>query len=230
MPTGCSRPRMICAGCSTSNTKSALEWLVSVRACCTSASLTTMAHPNSRVSASSRLAAFTVVPMTATHPRSRGTSAAPCMHAPCSTTCSTRASGWSSHGGGAAPPRRDLHDGIGPARRTHAEAETPRALLPPQAEDAADQPEDLSDDSIDGHRRAPCRRGVGCPPALDELGLGGARRQAVDRLTRPAGVNADVQANGDLSKLPAAVDRGVSDRPRGCNQPSFGMRGRAHVA
>jgi hypothetical protein len=30
--------------------------------------------------------------------------------------------------------------------------------------------------------------------------------------------------------LPAAVDRGVSDRPRGCNQPSFGMRGRAHVA
>ncbi len=51
--------------------KSALEWPDSVRACCTSASLTTMAHPNSRVSASSRLAAFTVVPITANSSRLR---------------------------------------------------------------------------------------------------------------------------------------------------------------
>ena len=103
--------------------------------------------------------------------------------------------------------RRDLHDGIGPALAgLTLKAETARALLPPHAETAADQLQDLSDEIrstvIDVRRVVEGLR----PPALDELGLDGACRQAIDRLTRPAGVNADVQANGDLSRLPAAVE------------------------
>ncbi len=44
------------------------------------------------------------------------------------------------------------------------------------------------------------------PPALDELGLADACRQAVDRLTRAAGVRAEVRTDGELAGLPAAVE------------------------
>jgi signal transduction histidine kinase len=44
------------------------------------------------------------------------------------------------------------------------------------------------------------------PPALDELGLAGACRQAVERLTDPAGLAVSVHVPGDLPVLPAAVE------------------------
>lgn len=103
--------------------------------------------------------------------------------------------------------RRDLHDGIGPALAgLTLKAETARALLPADATAAGDQLQDLSDEIratvVDVRRVVEGLR----PPALDELGLDGACRQAVDRLTRPAGVNAEVQASGELAGLPAAVE------------------------
>jgi signal transduction histidine kinase len=103
--------------------------------------------------------------------------------------------------------RRDLHDGIGPALAgLTLKAETARALLPAGADGSADQLQDLSDEIratvVDVRRVVEGLR----PPALDELGLDGACRQAVDRLTRAAGVTADVQTNTDLSRLPAAVE------------------------
>jgi len=103
--------------------------------------------------------------------------------------------------------RRDLHDGIGPALAgLTLKAETARALLPPDAAAAGDQLQDLSDEIrctvVDVRRVVEGLR----PPALDELGLEGACRQAVDRLTRTSAVTADVQASGELAGLPAAVE------------------------
>ena len=103
--------------------------------------------------------------------------------------------------------RRDLHDGVGPALAgLTLKAETARALLPEGAHDAAVQLDDLSDEIratvLDVRRIVEGLR----PPALDELGLVEACRQAVDRLTRAAGIAATVDASGELSGLPAAVE------------------------
>ncbi len=103
--------------------------------------------------------------------------------------------------------RRDLHDGIGPALAgLTLKTETARTLLPEGADTAAAQLHELSDEIratvVDVRRIVEGLR----PPALDELGLEGACRQAVDRLTRAAGVTPDVQVTGDLNGLPAAVE------------------------
>jgi signal transduction histidine kinase len=103
--------------------------------------------------------------------------------------------------------RRDLHDGIGPALAgLTLKAEAARALLPPDALAAGDRLQDLSDEIratvVDVRRVVEGLR----PPALDELGLDGACRQAVDRLTRASGVTPALRVTGDLSRLPAAVE------------------------
>jgi len=103
--------------------------------------------------------------------------------------------------------RRDLHDGIGPALAgLTLKAETARALLTKDTEAAAQQLADLSEEIratvIDVRRVVEGLR----PPALDELGLIGACRQAVDRLTRASDVRADVQSSAGLAALPAAVE------------------------
>jgi signal transduction histidine kinase len=103
--------------------------------------------------------------------------------------------------------RRDLHDGIGPALAgLTLKAETARALLPSDAVDVAAQLDDLSDEIratvVDVRRVVEGLR----PPALDELGLDGACRQAVDRLTRASSVRPTVHVSGELAGLPAAVE------------------------
>jgi signal transduction histidine kinase len=103
--------------------------------------------------------------------------------------------------------RRDLHDGIGPALAgLTLKAETARALLTNDTEAAAQQLANLSEEIratvIDVRRVVEGLR----PPALDELGLIGACRQAVDRLTRGSEVHADVQSSADVTALPAAVE------------------------
>jgi signal transduction histidine kinase len=103
--------------------------------------------------------------------------------------------------------RRDLHDGIGPALAgLTLKAETARALLPEGADAVAAQLDDLSDEIratvVDVRRVVEGLR----PPALDELGLDGACRQAVDRLTRAASVLPTVRVSGALDGLPAAVE------------------------
>src|SRR6476660_814872 len=69
MPTGCSRPRTACGGLSTRCMKSPCELFFSARARRIRSLLTTRGHPISRVRDSRRLAAFTVVPMTANSSR-----------------------------------------------------------------------------------------------------------------------------------------------------------------
>jgi signal transduction histidine kinase len=103
--------------------------------------------------------------------------------------------------------RRDLHDGIGPALAgLTLKAETARALLTKDSEAAAQQLANLSEEIratvVDVRRVVEGLR----PPALDELGLIGACRQAVDRLTRGSDVHADVQSSADVTALPAAVE------------------------
>ncbi len=103
--------------------------------------------------------------------------------------------------------RRDLHDGIGPALAgLTLKTETARALLPPDSDGASRQLHDLSEEIrrtvVDVRRLVEGLR----PPALDELGLAGACAQAVDRLTAGADLAASVDASGDLSALPAAVE------------------------
>jgi signal transduction histidine kinase len=103
--------------------------------------------------------------------------------------------------------RRDLHDGIGPALAgLTLKVEATHALLPPGADLAADQLRDLSEEIratvVDVRRVVEGLR----PPALDELGLEGACRQAVDRLTRASAVSPTVTASGPLSRLPAAAE------------------------
>lgn len=103
--------------------------------------------------------------------------------------------------------RRDLHDGIGPALAgLTLKAETAQALLNKDVAAAAKQLAELGEEIrstvVDVRRVVEGLR----PPALDELGLDGACRQAVDRLTRGSGVIADVHADETLVGLPAAVE------------------------
>ena len=101
--------------------------------------------------------------------------------------------------------RRDLHDGIGPALAgLTLKAETARVLLPPGADATARQLQALSEEIrrtvVDVRRVVEGLR----PPALDELGLAAACRQAVDRLTAGADLRVTVDTPHDLPALPAA--------------------------
>lgn len=103
--------------------------------------------------------------------------------------------------------RRDLHDGIGPALAgLTLKAETARALMDSDREAAqrhlADLSEEIRSTVVDVRRVVEGLR----PPALDELGLADACRQAVDRLTRAAGVSADVRCDLGEGAVPAAVE------------------------
>jgi signal transduction histidine kinase len=103
--------------------------------------------------------------------------------------------------------RRDLHDGIGPALAgLTLKAETARMLLSSDPDAAGRQLGELTEEIrstvLDVRRVVEGLR----PPALDELGLTGACRQAVDRLTRAAGVSARIDAADDVTALPAAVE------------------------
>lgn len=103
--------------------------------------------------------------------------------------------------------RRDLHDGIGPALAgLTLKAETAQALLPPDAPMATQQLRDLTDEIramvVEVRRVVEGLR----PPALDDLGLEAATRQAVARLTQASSTDATVEIDGDLSGLPAAAE------------------------
>jgi signal transduction histidine kinase len=103
--------------------------------------------------------------------------------------------------------RRDLHDGIGPALAgLTLKAETAKALLATDSDGAARQLGELSEEIratvLDVRRVVEGLR----PPALDELGLAGACRQAISRLTRAAGVETRVDVSDDVGALPAAVE------------------------
>jgi signal transduction histidine kinase len=103
--------------------------------------------------------------------------------------------------------RRDLHDGIGPALAgLTLKAETARALLDSDTEAAQRQLAELSEEIrstvVDVRRVVEGLR----PPALDELGLADACRQAVDRLTRAAGISPDVRCDLGDGPVPAAVE------------------------
>jgi signal transduction histidine kinase len=103
--------------------------------------------------------------------------------------------------------RRDLHDGIGPALAgLTLKAETARALLGSDPDAAGRLLGELSEEIrttvLDVRRVVEGLR----PPALDELGLAGACKQAVDRLTRAAGIAARVDATEGTARFPAAVE------------------------
>ena len=103
--------------------------------------------------------------------------------------------------------RRDLHDGIGPAlaaigmRAGAAEtrlADDPDAAARLLAELQAEIARAVGDVRrlVDGLR----------PPAIDEVGLVGALRLAADRLDSPGAPTFDVDVDGPLPELPAAVE------------------------
>jgi len=101
--------------------------------------------------------------------------------------------------------RRDLHDGLGPALAGHLlRLDVIARRLPPDS-DAVQLVDALRDelrDTVQDVRRLV--EGLR-PPALDELGLGGALRKAASRLTVGSGVVADVRCAVD-DALPAAIE------------------------
>jgi signal transduction histidine kinase len=101
--------------------------------------------------------------------------------------------------------RRDLHDGLGPALAGHLLRLDVIARRLPPGSDAAPLVDALRDelrDTVQDVRRLV--EGLR-PPALDELGLGGALRQAANRLAVGSGVIAEVHCEVD-EPLPAAVE------------------------
>ena len=102
--------------------------------------------------------------------------------------------------------RRDLHDGIGPALAgLTLKAASARAVLPPDAVASSRQLESLAQEIR--QTATEVRRVVEGlrPPALDELGLLGACRQVVQRLTSESGLDAMIESD-PLPPLPAAVE------------------------
>jgi signal transduction histidine kinase len=103
--------------------------------------------------------------------------------------------------------RRDLHDGVGPALAgLILRVDTITNLTP---SDVADQRrrlqalrEDIQVTMGDVRRVVEGLR----PPALDELGLGGALRETAGRLAVAAGVRLSVVVPQPLRELPAAVE------------------------
>jgi signal transduction histidine kinase len=103
--------------------------------------------------------------------------------------------------------RRDLHDGVGPALAgLTLRAETARALLPPGEQEVAARLTQLTEEIR--HVVGDVRQVVEGlrPPALDELGVVTACRQAIERLGDAAGVAAEVCVPTPLPSLPAAVE------------------------
>jgi signal transduction histidine kinase len=106
--------------------------------------------------------------------------------------------------------RRDLHDGLGPTLAGLAlKASTIGDLVaadPATASRVADQLYAEIRGTIGEIRRLVY--GLR-PPSLDELGLVGAVREAARQQSRPGQLEIGVQANGDLTTLPAAVEVAV---------------------
>ena len=103
--------------------------------------------------------------------------------------------------------RRDLHDGLGPALAgLMLKVENARALVPAEPEAAVEDLHAIRDDIkaavADVRRLVEGLR----PPAVDDLGLGPAVRQAVLGLATPAGIGADVDVADPLPDVPAAVE------------------------
>ena len=101
--------------------------------------------------------------------------------------------------------RRDLHDGLGPALAGHLLRLDVIASRLSSDTDAAQLVDTLRDelrDTVQDVRRLV--EGLR-PPALDELGLGGALRQVASRLSSGSGVAATVNCD-DVPNLPAAIE------------------------
>src|SRR5580692_3313882 len=103
--------------------------------------------------------------------------------------------------------RRDLHDGLGPALAgLMLKVENAGALVPTEPEAAVADLHAIRDDIqaavADVRRLVEGLR----PPAVDDLGLGPAVRQAVLGLTTPAGIGAHVDVADPLQDVPAAVE------------------------
>ncbi len=104
--------------------------------------------------------------------------------------------------------RRDLHDGLGPALAGHvlrldliAGALDPRS---PVSADVESLRADLRGTVLEVRRVVEGLR----PPALDELGLAGALRQVVQRMTAGTRLTVEVLVS-DLPQLPAALEVAV---------------------
>ena len=101
--------------------------------------------------------------------------------------------------------RRDLHDGLGPALAGHLLRLDVIARRLPADSDAGQLVDALRDelrDTVQDVRRLV--EGLR-PPALDELGLGGALRQVANRLSSGSGVAATVHCD-DVPNLPAGIE------------------------
>jgi signal transduction histidine kinase len=103
--------------------------------------------------------------------------------------------------------RRDLHDGLGPALAAIGmRAGAAESLLRDDPERAArlltELQAEISTAVADVRRLVDALR----PPAIDEVGLVGALRLAADRLDSPGAPRLDVDAEGPLPTLPAAVE------------------------
>ena len=103
--------------------------------------------------------------------------------------------------------RRDLHDGLGPALAgLMLKVENARALVPTEPGAAVEDLHAIRDDIkvavADVRRLVEGLR----PPAIDDLGLGPAVRQAVLGLATAAGIGADVDVADPLPDVPAAVE------------------------
>jgi signal transduction histidine kinase len=103
--------------------------------------------------------------------------------------------------------RRDLHDGLGPALAAIGmRAGAAESLLRDDPERAgrllAELQDEVSAAVVDVRRLVDALR----PPAIDEVGLVGALRLAADRLDSPGAPRLEVEADGRLPELPAAVE------------------------
>jgi two-component system NarL family sensor kinase len=103
--------------------------------------------------------------------------------------------------------RRDLHDGLGPSLAAIGmRAGAAESLLRDDPERAArlltELQAEISTAVADVRRLVDALR----PPAIDEVGLVGALRLAADRLESPGAPRLDVDSEGPLPTLPAAVE------------------------
>ncbi|MBL7494359.1 sensor histidine kinase [Frankia sp. AgW1.1] len=103
--------------------------------------------------------------------------------------------------------RRDLHDGLGPALAgLMLKVDNARAVVeedsPAVGRDLALLRDDIARTVVDVRRLVEGLR----PPAIDELGLGPALAQAVDRLATRSGPAIGVTFADDLPALPAALE------------------------
>jgi signal transduction histidine kinase len=103
--------------------------------------------------------------------------------------------------------RRDLHDGLGPALAgLMLKVENARALITPDPvaaeRDLLALRDDIQSTVVDVRRLVEGLR----PPAIDELGLGPALTEAVNRLASRTGTTIAVSIEDTLPKVPAAVE------------------------